>query len=206
MHKYRVGSAYPFVTHGRIEDPKTTVVVGAIICALAEGSLEGITIDTSDFIPRPINRFIGMLDGHGRLSANHVWFKDVDLSSGQEIEASCTIDFTAPVPIGFRQLNCSRWTTTRLYSLDYKSPEAQKQAVGRLPYKVAIELAVAEYDADADNPRKSPILKRTEGTLRVLSVTDKNDQGLTPGTVVIRLQTLRNDSGYWLDTGALENI
>ncbi|MDR1577326.1 MAG: virulence factor SrfB [Deltaproteobacteria bacterium] len=206
MHKYRVGAAYPFVTHGRIEDPKTTVVVGAIICALAEGSLEGITIDTSNFVPQPINRYIGMLDGHGRLSKEHVWFDDLDLQSGREIELTREIEFNAPVPIGFRQLNCSRWTTTRLYTLDYRSPEAQKQAVGRLPYLVTIELIMVEVDETAEYQRKSAFIKRTEGTLKVVSVTDKNGQGLPPGTVVVRLQTLRSDSGYWLDTGALENI
>ncbi|MDR2422993.1 MAG: virulence factor SrfB [Deltaproteobacteria bacterium] len=205
MHKYRVGAAYPFVTHGRIEDPKTTVVVGAIICALAEGSLEGITIDTASFTPQPINRFIGMLDGHGRLSAEHVWFNNVDLDSGREIESNCEIDFNAPVPVGFRQLNCSRWTTTRLYSLDYRSPEDQKRAVGRLPYLVSIEFTMAEQDEEEGRSKKSPIIRRTEGTLKVASVTDKTGQSLAHGTVIIRLQTLRDDNGYWLDTGTLEN-
>ncbi|MDR1871421.1 MAG: virulence factor SrfB [Deltaproteobacteria bacterium] len=203
MHRYRVSAAYPFVTHGRIEDPKTTVVVGAIICALAEGSLEGITIDTSSFVPQPINRFIGMLDAHGRLSDDHVWFSGFDLDGGQEIESTREIDFNAPVPIGFRQLNCSRWTTTRLYSLDYRSPEAQKRAVGRLPYKVTVEFTMAEREDEEEIRRPSPIIKRTEGTLKVISVSDRGGQGLAPGTVVIRLQTLRDDSGYWLDTGTL---
>ncbi|MDR1086407.1 MAG: virulence factor SrfB [Deltaproteobacteria bacterium] len=206
MHKYRVGSAYPFVTHGRIEDPKTTVVVGAIICALAEGSLEGITIDTSDFVPQPINRYIGLLDGHGRLSKEHVWFSNVDLDSGREIETACDIQFNAPVPVGFRQLNCSRWTTTRLYTLDYKSPEAKRQSVGRLPYTVSLELTVPELEEEPEKSSRSTILKRTEGIIRVTSVSDKNGQGLPPGTVVIRLQTLGDDSGYWLDTGVLDSL
>jgi hypothetical protein len=206
MHKYRVGSAYPFVTHGRIEDPKTTVVVGAIVCALAEGSLEGITIDTSSFIPQPINRYIGMLDGHGRMTKERVWFDNSDLKTGHEVDKNCDQEFNAPVPIGFRQLNVSRWTTTRLYSLDYRSSEAQKQAVGRLPYTVNIEFTMAESEDDEENVRKSPMLKRTEGSLVVRSVVDKNGQPLPSTTVLIRLQTLGDDSGYWLDTGALENI
>lgn len=41
MRRYHVGSWYPFPdTLGRIQDPKTTVVVGAILCALAEGHIE----------------------------------------------------------------------------------------------------------------------------------------------------------------------
>lgn len=38
MRRYHVGSWYPFPdTLGRIQDPKTTVVVGAILCALPKG-------------------------------------------------------------------------------------------------------------------------------------------------------------------------
>jgi hypothetical protein len=205
MHKYRVSAAYPFVTHGRIEDPKTTVVVGAIICALAEGSLEGVTIDTSNFIPEPINRYIGMLDGHGRLTEERVWIKNEDLDTGKAVETEFEIDFNAPVPVGYRQIHRSRWTTTRLYSLDYRSPADQKQAVGRLPYKVGVRFAMAEQEEDEGRPKTSSMIKRTEGSLKVISVSDKTGQGLSFETVVFRLQTLRDDNGYWLDTGALES-
>ena len=48
MSEYRVGGWYPFSDAlGNITDPKTTVVVGAILCALAEGQLEGFSFDPS---------------------------------------------------------------------------------------------------------------------------------------------------------------
>lgn len=208
MHLYRVGAGYPFVTYGLIEDPKTTVVVGAIICALAEGSLEGITIDTANLVPQPINRFLGMLDGHGQLAADHVWFSDIDVDSGEEVEKEREIDFSAPIPVGFRQCSCARWTTTLLYNLEYKSSEAKKQAVGRLPYTVTIEYVLEESESGEQAPRHSNrMLKRTEGTLKVKSVVDKYGQDLpAKKTLVVRLKTLRNDDGYWLDTGAFDNI
>jgi len=204
MHKYRVGASYPFVTHGRIEDPKTTVVVGAIICALAEGSLEGITIDSSAFEPQPTTRYIGMLDGQGRLTQERVWFSDIDVYSKEELNLSRDIDFNAPVPVGFRQLSSSRWTTTRLYRLEFRNAALQRESAGRAPYKVKLEYSLREFEEQDEAPRRKKALRRTEGSLKVLSITDKFDQPLPNSTLAARLQTLRNDEGYWLDTGVLD--
>ena len=204
MHKYRVGARYPFVAHGRIEDPKTTVVIGAIICALAEGSLEGITIDTSGFEPQPTTRHLGLLDAQGRLTRDRVWFGDIEVYAAEEVRREQTIQFNAPVPVGFRQLSCQRWTTTRLYSLEYKNAEFQKKAVGRLPYAVTLEYTLKEPEAEDESAFRRPrFLKRTEGLLKVQSITDKQGQNQPPGALTARLQTLRHDGGYWLDTGVL---
>ncbi|MDR1920553.1 MAG: virulence factor SrfB, partial [Candidatus Adiutrix sp.] len=208
MHQYRVGAGYPFVAHGRIEDPKTTVVVGAIICALAEGSLEGIAIDTANFVPQPTTRYLGELDAHGRLERELVWFADIDVNSDKEFKETCGITFKGPTAVGFRQLSCPRWTTTRLYSLEFKTAEAQEEAKGRLPYAVSIEYSLKEAGEPDEAPRPPGRLRRAEGVLKVLSVVDKNGKGnaLPPGKLTARLQTLRRDDGYWLDTGALYNL
>jgi hypothetical protein len=210
MHKYKVDSEYPFVNHSRIEDPKTSVVVGAIICSLAEGALTGITIDTDNFLPQPINRYLGGLDGKGKLDNNdmNVWFTNLEVHAGQAFDKERVIKFTTPTAVGFRQLSCDRWTTTRLYSLEFRDNKAQEAAVGRLPYNVTLQLSMSEAE-DPDertSSRKGSMLKRTEGNLRVLQVTDRNDNPLETGTIVVRLQTLRNDLGYWLDTGELNQI
>ena len=203
MHKYRVSARYPFVTHGRIEDPKTTVVIGAIICALAEGHLEGITIDTSGFEPQPTTRHLGLLDAQGRLTRDRVWFSDIDVYAAQEVRLEQTIQFNAPVPVGFRQLGCPRWITTRLYSLEYRNAEFQKKAVGLLPYTVTLEYTLKEPEtAEESGPKPQRLLKRTEGRLKVLDITDKQGGGRN-GALAARLQTLRHDDGYWLDTGVL---
>ncbi|MDR1486761.1 MAG: virulence factor SrfB [Deltaproteobacteria bacterium] len=206
MHKYRVGPGYPFLTHGRIEDPKTTVVVGAIICSLAEGSLEGITINTEDFIPQPINRYIGMLGATGQLEQAHVWFSNLEIETGAEVEKNLEINFNAPIAIGFRQLNCARWTTTRLYSLEYRNSDTQKTHKHLAPFSVVLEFTMDESDDEEQMEKKPAMIKRTEGHLRVASITDKQGKGHPPSLMIVRLQTLRNDNGYWLDTGDLENF
>lgn len=66
MRDFRVGSWYPFADNrGEITDPKTTVVVGAILCALSEGHLEGFSFDTGSLFLKSTARFIGR-DGRGR--------------------------------------------------------------------------------------------------------------------------------------------
>jgi hypothetical protein len=204
MHKYRVGAGYPFVTHGRIEDPKTTVVIGAIICALAGGSLEGITIETSGFEPQPTTRHLGLLDAQGRLTSDRVWFSDIDVYAAEAVELKREIQFNAPVPVGFRQLSCPRWTTTRLYSLEYSDPKFQKEAEGRLPYTLEVQYTLTKpEEEEAGGPRPQGFLKRTEGRLSVLSIVDKAGQSVPENRITVRLQTLRHDGGYWLDTGVL---
>jgi hypothetical protein len=204
MHKYRVGARYPFVNHGRIEDPKTTVVIGAIICALAEGSLEGITIDTSWFEPQPTTRHLGLLDAQGRLTRDRVWFSDIDVYAAEEITLKREIQFNAPVPVGFRQLSCPRWTTTRLYSLEYRNADALKAAAGRLPYTVALEYILKAAEGEDESEIRRPrFLKRTEGLLKIDSIKDKAGNSMPDNNIIVRLQTLRHDAGYWLDTGVL---
>ena len=39
MHDYRTGAWYPFNRRGRIDDPKSTAAVGAMLCLLGQGRL-----------------------------------------------------------------------------------------------------------------------------------------------------------------------
>lgn len=206
MHQYRVSARYPFVVHGRIEDPKTTVVVGAIICALAEGSLEGVTIDTSMFDHQPTTRYLGLLDGRGQMDRPHEWFSDINVFSEEKLELEKEVDFNAPVPVGFRQLAIPRWTTTRLYSLEYRNLDYQREAYGRLPYKLTLQYILEPFEEpDEGERRKLGRRRRTEGRLKVAVIEDRTGASVNREAIQIRLQTLRHDEGYWLDTGILNS-
>ena len=214
MHQYRVSAHYPFVAHGRIEDPKTTVVVGGIICALAEGSLEGITIDTSSFEPQPTTRFLGLLSGRGQMEREHVWFPEIDVFSEKPLTLDRIVEFSSPVPLGFRQLDLTRWTTTRLYSLEFASGERLEEAKGRKPYQVALQYILEPFEDPydeklqeelaADRQRSGSKRRRTEGRLEVGQVLDRFGEEVKGKPLRVRLQTLRHDEGYWLDTGVLD--
>ena len=68
LHEYRVGAWYPFRdARLRVEDPKTTVAVGAMIAALAQSQLPDFSFRSDLLRSKSIAKFIGKLDGGGRL-------------------------------------------------------------------------------------------------------------------------------------------
>ncbi len=205
MHEYRVGNWYPFANSmGSIEDPKTTVVVGAIICALSEGHLEGFSFDTTSLRLKSTARYIGELDKNGQLLPARVWF-EADVDNPNEVELKRTVEFNTPMAVGFRQLAASRWTTTRLYSLEYANQEAIARAKNTRPYKLTLSFTMREIDQEAAIMMGEDHIERDEGELSITEV-ERNDGSSGQGDIVIRLQTLSEEEGYWLDTGLLENI
>jgi len=194
MCQFRVGSWYPFADAlGNISDPKTTVVVGAILCALAEGHLEGFSFDTVSLKLKSTARYIGEMDLNGQIKTNSVWF-NVDVDSKKDQELSRDVLMNGPLPVGFRQLEVDRWTTTRFHLIDFATEEARRKASGRLPYKLALKFSLAELDDSEES-------QRDEGELIIEEITDKSDVSVNRRDVEVRLQTLPLDEGYWLDTG-----
>lgn len=204
MRRYHVGSWYPFPdTLGRIQDPKTTVVVGAILCALAEGHIEGFSFDSNALRLTSTARYIGELDINTQLRAPKVWFKvDVDAKSG--VELNRTVAFNGQLGIGYRQLGAERWPATRYHLLTFASEDARARASGRLPYKVDVTLNVAEMLDDEDMPvSNGEREERSEGEFSITAITDNAGNFVSPRDLEIRLQTLPTDEGYWLDTGVV---
>ena len=105
------------------------------------------------------------------------------------------IQFSGPIPIGFRQIEAERWTTTRFYMMDFAAPAARNNARNRLPYTVKLAFTVADL-ADAPNAAS-----RDEGDLAVNVIEAVDGTPVNPRDLEIRLQTLPADEGYWLDTG-----
>ena len=203
MREFRVGSWYPFADNlGVIADPKTTVVVGAILCALSEGHLEGFSFDTQALALKSTARFIGAMDADGQIRREQVWFV-VDPDNPEESEYRKQVQFSGPIPIGFRQLEAERWTTTRFYFMDFASPAARDNARSRLPYTVNLCFNVAELPEGSgriDDPG------RDEGELFIEDIQAADGTPVNPRDLQLRLQTLPSDEGYWLDTGILTII
>ncbi|MCR4666325.1 MAG: virulence factor SrfB [Desulfovibrio sp.] len=196
MGKYRVGSWYPFSDAlGTVTDPKTTVVVGAILCALAEGQLEGFSFDPSKLSLTSTARYIGEMELNGQIRNAKVWF-DVNVDSPEGAELSKTISFGGPIAVGFRQLNVERWTTTRFYLLEFVNEDVRHKYAQGLPFSVTLELRVAELDEDS----RSTDSDRDEGEFTITEVLD-SAQNPVQNALEIRLQTLPRDEGFWLDTG-----
>jgi hypothetical protein len=195
MSRYSVGGWYPFAdAMGAISDPKSTVVVGAILCSLAEARLEGFSFDAGRLLPRATARFIGEMDIAGQIRDASVWFT-VDPDNPDEQEPAATVMMNGPMAVGFRQLEAERWPTTRFYYIDFADERSRHKASSRLPYKLELRFVVrARPDADQGE-------SRDEGDLLIESVTDREGGSVNRNEVEARLQTLPQDDGYWLDTG-----
>lgn len=201
MRDYRVGRWYPFVDHlGMITDPKTTVSMGAILLALAEGHIEGFSFATAALALRSTARYIGEMDTNGQLGKAKVWFEpDPDSNKEQDLEKN--ILFTGPLSVGFRQFPLERWPTTRAYLMDFATEEDRRAAGSRLPYTVTLRYLQRGVE---DSTVRGEI---DEGELSVVAVTDNEGNEPRNGkrAVEVRLQTLPLEEGYWMDTGVLIN-
>ena len=199
MSEYRVGRWYPFADYlGRIGDPKTTVVVGAILGALSSGHLEGFALEFGGVRPRSTARFVGEMGGDGQIRRDRVWV-EIDVARAAEQELARSVEFSRPLQVGFRQLAPERWTTTRFYMIDFADARARANAEGRLPYKLSLRYRVAELDLDALPGREGS--ERDEGELTIDEIEAADGGPVRPGDIEIRLQTLPSREGYWIDTG-----
>lgn len=185
LHAYRVGDWYPFrAVSGRLTDPKTTAAVGAMVCALSEGQLYKFNLRSRELGMKSTARFVGVLEQTGRLKQENVLFANLELEDRKTRLPEATFDFYAPVFLGFRQLAVERWPATPLYRVTFAQPrDASAKA---LPLKVTLERATDE-NVDLD--------------FKVIAVTDSAGNQQPSGVVLLKLQTLKDEYGYWLDSG-----
>ena len=201
MGNYRVGAWYPFAdVHGNMTDPKTTVVVGAILCALAEGRLEGFSFNPSRLSVQSTARYIGEMELNGQIKKAKVWY-EVDIKDTRAREYTKEISFSGPISVGFRQLEIERWSTTRYYAIDFSSEEFQQKYRNVTPLRVKLVLSIKEMDDDT--PGDMEHTERDEGEFYIDEITDCNGDSVNIKALDIRLQTLPRDDGFWLDTGII---
>ena len=185
LHTYRVGDWYPFrAVSGRLTDPKTTAAVGAMVCALSEGQLYKFNLRSRELGMKSTARFVGVLEQTGRLKQENVLFANLELEDRKTRLPEATFDFYAPVFLGFRQLAVERWPATPLYRITFAHPQDARARA--LPLKVTLERSTDE-NVDLD--------------FKVSDVADANGNQQPAGVVLLKLQTLKDEYGYWLDTG-----
>jgi hypothetical protein len=126
MHRYAVGGWYPFRdANARIEDPKTTAAVGAMLCALAEGRLESFLMRTSRLrcVHGALHRPHGDLRPDPR-AATCCCRRSTSRTSVRTARRRFTMTFAAPTFLGFRQLPIERWPASPLYALEFANPDS----------------------------------------------------------------------------------
>jgi hypothetical protein len=199
MHHYRVGEIYPFRdAANRIDDPKTTAAVGAALCAQAEGRLPNFTLRTRNLAMRSTARIIGTMDNNGQIRHENELLRDLELDRPPtEGEVGFTLDFETVTQLGFRQLPIERWVTTPLYILEFANPDNATNL--HLPLKVKV------VRRESDGPDGEQDASAMED-FHVEEVEDAEGDRQPPGLVRMRLQTIREQDGYWRDTGRLTDI
>lgn len=197
MHRYRVDSWYPYrdpVTN-RIGDPKSTVAVGGMLCALSASRIANFKLMTNALGMKSTARFIGEMALNGQILNDRILLNDVDLdgaAGGEEV----AVKLYTPIHIGFRQLPLERWTTTPLYRLDFANPEAASR-----PAPLTVTLVRGEIDSEIETAEQNLKAQKLREAFEVDNVVDAADTPCLRTDVRLMLQTIGFESDYWLDTG-----
>ncbi len=194
MGEYEVGNWYPFHSSlFRIEDPKTTAAVGAMLCHICEGGVQGMIMRSSEIKMRSTARFVGFMEINDQIPDKNLVFSDLDLDRSQAATSN-SVAVTPPRFLGYRQLPLERWITTPLYYMPFTNRQAVRQL--KMPLTVTLERTLPQGDDEEE--------KFEEFVIR--DARDANDVGCEEA-VRLNFQTLRTETereaGYWLDSGVL---
>lgn len=181
MGNYRIGTWYPFATEtGVIKDPKTSVVVGATV-ALMAGTLrrlEDFTIDTSLLK----EKFDSTADYIGEYDALKAQLKSKFLDPDTDNKR---IEFFGHMLLGRRQMPSEQWIAAPMYKLSYSTLDAAKTLKDREPL-------VFDLERDPRNKERIRPLR---------NILDNEGKKVPAEHISLKMQTLADENGYWMDTG-----
>ncbi len=204
MHEPRM-AWYPFrSSDARIKDPKTTAVVGGMICLLTEGHVTNFNFRGDRMNASSVARYLGKIETSNRLPAQDVYYADLDLEDAEWQMPDHGFEFRGPMALGVRQFPQEWWPATQLYTLDYADEDTRVRLQPRTPLEVRLARTRVQRRSGAGG--QAPEMN---DRLEVARVDNQGPPG--PGksgkyALTLRLQTLRNRDGYWLDTGVLIDV
>jgi len=196
LEGYHTSDWYPFNKQGRIDNPKSTAAVGAMLCLLAlDLRLSSFWFRAGDFEPYSTIRYLGVLDDNAMLSDDNLCYREIDLdSSSFALDRKSSFRIRGNVCLGFRQLENERWPASPLYSLSINNPQLARKVAGESVLR--IRLAVK---SGADNSMPEQLML--------------SDARLDDGTRVpldqlsLKLNTLsgtgNSNAQYWIDSGSI---
>ena len=196
MSEYKIEKWFPFSdAQGRITDPKTTGVVGALLAAISEGNVFNFHFRENKQQPASTIRYIGPMSNNKQIRNVNLFFDGVDATLLSEDVVETEIKFSAPLYIGYRQFSAERWKTTPFYLLRFANNDAAIRASGLgLPYTIRLSYTRERLD-DVDEGFEA------EGILKIEEVVSSNGQNVSRMDFVLQLKSLWESEGHWLDTG-----
>lgn len=207
LRGYRIsGGWYPFFDGVEIEDPKTTAVVGAMICFLTSRSqLENFYLLSNDMKHYSTVRYIGFFDAQtNRIADKNVYFRDIDLDNPDYEFPDEHFEVRGTMRLAFRQLNSERWEASPLYTIAVENAELGAR-LGRI-----------DEDGSPQDSRlvhvKIAIEKSKEGKKAerfiIKSAKDSVSGANLMKDVKMYLNTMPNSNNtgnnYWLESGSLK--
>ena len=196
LEGYHTSDWYPFNKQGRIDNPKSTAAVGAMLCLLAlDLRLSSFWFRAGDFEPYSTIRYLGVLDENATLTDDNLCYSDIDLdSSSFALDRKSSFRIRGNVCLGFRQLENDRWPASPLYSLSITDPQLARKVAGESVLR--IKLAV---QPGPDN----------NGPERLILSDARLDDGtrVPPEQLSLKLNTLSGSGNanaqYWIDSGSV---
>lgn len=199
LHQFRVGQWYPFRDYrATVGDPKTTAAVGAMVCLLGNGQLQNFNFRSSALRPRSTARYFGKLDLSDRLLRDDQFYDDLDLDNIDYELPETPFEFRGPMPLGFRQLPVDRWPASRLYFIEYATPNDAHELNTMTPLRITLARAGKKV---TDRRTNETYMDNPELTIK--RVEDREGRPVAKDRLRLRLQTISQQQGYWLDTGIL---
>ena len=194
MHQYKA-DWYPFGNYrGLIGDPKSTVVVGAMLITLSDRHFASFRIPDKSFSMKSTVNYIGRMENSGLIRSENVFFKQ---SSETTIDMPQEVLMESKMFIGSRQFEAERWVTNPLYKLDFLGEPS-----GDRPYKVVLQRK-EPYDLDEDaNSNEKLVAEATKEHIEIESIEDAEGNDINKKEVTLKFRTLGLSDEYWLDTGA----
>jgi hypothetical protein len=202
LNNYWVGKWYPFAdNNGYIEDPKTVITVGSLIAMMGGKlyKLDKFRIDTSYLRKNLVSTadYLGNVKDY--LIQQHF------MAPNQEESTFMVYDL--PFQIGFKQLNSVNYPARSIYSMQFSNKNIKEQLGhnlridsnlindaledrktklrSKLPYKVTIS---REFEKDKEK-------------IKIIEINDNENNELSKFNFELKLQTLNQSTGYWLDSG-----
>lgn len=208
---YHTSDWYPFSKQGRIDNPKSTAAVGAMLCLLAlDLRLAGFYFKAGDFQPYSTIRYLGMLDNSDALTDENVYYRDIDLDSADyTLPSEVRFQVRGTLCLGFRQLDNDRWPASPLYSLSIIDQELARKVAGDSVLHVRLKLATGDNSwVDKSWVDKSRIDKNSGPERFEIADAVLQDGSRVPSHHLrLKLNTLASNGSasthYWIDSGSV---
>ena len=192
LHDYSVGAWYPFrePLSGKIGDPKSTVVVGALLNSVASFQLTNYSFKSEKLTLSSTANFIGELETSGQLRNRKIIVDNVNEKQREEFD----FEFTNPVHLGARQIDDENWSTCPLYRLSAPSTGLGKFT---LPLKLTLRRRSDVFFNDGDGLSN----KAEQEEIEIFEIVDQEGRFAPSSTLKLEFNTLGKVDNYWLETG-----